>query len=302
VEHSLPLHTVYTCRALATPHEKGTALEAAVSAIESLILESSPAAKGKTCFIETRKRVESDGVQHEIDLHVTTEIAVGYRAIFIFECKNWKDKVDKNEIIVFSEKIRICSAQRGFFVAKSFTSDAIAQAQKDSRMILKTVTEHDPASTILPFAFHYSFQIPTAVTAGFRGRGGNHSIHHKLELSNSVATLDGTLVDLLQLINLWATEAINDSMRTFPSGTMPDGVYPHSCQSERHFDSGQLVVNGIDIERVTLEIAFHIHIKHPVVISHFEVEGRGRVITIEGHTIGAASIEKVQFIFGPEGS
>lgn len=215
---------MYTCCALATPQEKGTALEAVVSAIESLILESSPAAKGKACLIEERKRVETDGVQHEIDLHVTTEIAVGYRAIFIFECKNWKDKVNKNEIIVFSEKIRACNAQLGFFVAKSFTSDAQAQARKDQRLILKTVTEHDPANTILPFGFHYTFQTPTAITGKFIRRGSNHSSHHKLEIEGAVAKLDGASIELSQIINGWTTEAINESTKTFPSGTLPDGM------------------------------------------------------------------------------
>src|SRR5689334_20905416 len=61
-------------------------------------------------------------------------VAKGYTVTFIFECKNWEDAVGKNEIIIFSEKIDAVSAQRGYFVAKSFTRDAEAQALKDPRM------------------------------------------------------------------------------------------------------------------------------------------------------------------------
>ncbi len=290
---------MYSLFTLATAHEKGTALEAVVSAIETLILDSSPSIKAKTHTIESRKRVEAAGVQHEIDLHVTTEVAQGYRAVFIFECKNWKDKVDKNEIIVFSEKIKICNAQYGYFVAKSFTSDAEAQAKKDPRIILKLVTEHDPASTILPFGFNYTFQTPTAVKVKYKRRGSTSAEGQKLEIGSATGVLNGVLTDLGPLANQWATEAINESMRTFPSGTLPDGLYERSCHSTRDFEEGQFTVNGIDIGAVDLEVTFQIRLKWPVVTSHFEVDGRGRVISLEGFTYGDASINKVEFIFGP---
>lgn len=58
-------------------------------------------------------------------------------------------------------------------------------------------------------------------------------------------------------------------------------------------------MNGIDIGAVDLEVTFQIRLKWPVVTSHFEVDGRGRVISLEGFTYGDASINKVEFIFGP---
>jgi hypothetical protein len=68
----------------------------------------------------------------------------------VFECKNWQDKVGKNDIIVFSEKVKATNAQRGFFVAKSFTKDAVAQAEKDPRLELLTAAELDPSSVLVP--------------------------------------------------------------------------------------------------------------------------------------------------------
>src|SRR5437879_2880832 len=51
------------------------------------------------------------------------------------------DNIPKNDIIIFSEKIKAAEAQRGFFVAPSFTRDAEAQARLDPRMELLTARE-----------------------------------------------------------------------------------------------------------------------------------------------------------------
>ena len=84
--------------------EKGKALEFAVRAIETAILRSSPALRENTFMIESRKVVIVGGVRHEIDVHVQVDLGKGYKATFVFECKNWQEAVGKNEIIIFSEE------------------------------------------------------------------------------------------------------------------------------------------------------------------------------------------------------
>jgi hypothetical protein len=110
-----------------TPKEKGNALELAVHAIESAIIKASPSYQEKTFAIDSNKIVTVSGVRHEIDIWVSVDLGSGYTARFIFECKNQEERVGKNEIIVFAEKIKAVQAQSGFFVAKSFTADAEAQ-------------------------------------------------------------------------------------------------------------------------------------------------------------------------------
>src|ERR1700682_4875244 len=132
------------------PDEKGRELELAVHAIEAVILESSPALREKPFIIETRKRISVGGVHHEIDIFVTVEVAKGNTTTFIFECKNWKAAVGKNEKVIFSAKIDAAIAQRGYVVARLFTRDAAAQSLKDPRTTLLTATEHDPAAAITP--------------------------------------------------------------------------------------------------------------------------------------------------------
>ena len=77
-------------------------------------------------------RTSSDVRRGRIQL-VTASLPSGYDSVFIFECKNWKDAVDKNEIIVFQRKIADVAAQRGYFVARSFTASARAVAEADPR-------------------------------------------------------------------------------------------------------------------------------------------------------------------------
>lgn len=120
---------------------KGDALERAVQLLETFILGTNPATKDAIVTIEPKKIVAVNGVKHEIDIYITIDSGKGYKAIYIFECKNWTKKVDKNEIIVFSKKVEVVHAQTGFFIARGFTRDAEAQAEQDGRLKLLIATE-----------------------------------------------------------------------------------------------------------------------------------------------------------------
>ena len=108
----------------------GDSLEETVQLLERAILQESASYADGTFQFEPKKIIIVDDVRHEIDLYVSVDHGNGYTAIFIFECKNWKKKIGKSEIIEFSEKVKVAPAQKGFFVAKSFTRYARAQAKK----------------------------------------------------------------------------------------------------------------------------------------------------------------------------
>src|SRR6266849_4908962 len=103
-----------------TPQQKGNALENAVRGIENLLLSLSPSLQQETYKIESKKIISVRDVHHGIDVFVSVDLGSAYKSVFIFECKNWKDPVGKNEVIVFSEKIGVCQAQWGCIVAKAF--------------------------------------------------------------------------------------------------------------------------------------------------------------------------------------
>lgn len=272
-------------------------LEAAVLAIEELILRTSPNVKEKTYRIESKKLINVGGVRHEIDLFVTFELGPGYNPVYIFECKNWKEAVGKNEIIVFTEKITAARAQRGFFVAKSFTADSVAQANKEPRMELVVAAEHDTARTILPFGYQSTFRKPTQIKAVFTKSSVPAKKLLRMDLSQAVATLNGRPLNLLEYMNAWVTEAIEESMLTFATATLVDGTYQRECTSERTFAEGVFITNGAPIRTATITVQFDIYLVRPAVKSHFEINGRGRVISFEAHTVGDMTFNEVQFIF-----
>jgi hypothetical protein len=89
-------------------------------------------------------------------------------------------------------------------------------------------------------------------------------------------------------------------MRTFASGMLVDGTYQRECESERTFAERHFILNDNSIQTATIAVQFEIYLVRPAVKSHFEINGRGRVISFEAHTIGDARINEVRFTFGPE--
>jgi hypothetical protein len=263
---------------MATPSQKGNALETAVAAIERHILSTSPALREKTFFIEGKKIIAVDGVHHEIDIFVTIEAGPGYRSIFIFECKNWQDPVGKNDVVVLSEKINAAQAQNGYLIAKSFTKDARAQAQKDRRVVLSIATEHDPTAASLPHGFHGALLEAEHAETTFYARGGHSEI--TIDIGGVEAELLGNVIDLRQYLQKWAEEASSKDVLSFRSERFPEGVYGRTAQSVRNFAPRELLLDGLDIERGETTVHYKVTLVRPPVVSYFEIETRGRVVTL----------------------
>lgn len=263
---------------MVTPLQKGDALEAAVAAIERHILQASPALREKTFLIESKKVITVGGVRHEIDIFVTIDLGKGYKSFYIFECKNWQDSVGKNEVIVFSEKIAVTQSQSGFFVAKSFTKDARSQAEKDPRIILLIASENDPTMAPVPFGFHGIISIPEHVDSTFRRRG-SHAEPALFDISKVKARSFGKEIDLRQFLLAWAEQTCNDSLLSYRSEKIPDGIYDRTAAAEREFGAGELLLDDLDIEHAKISARFKVRVFRPAVISYFEIESRGHALT-----------------------
>jgi hypothetical protein len=261
-----------------TPSEKGNALESAVAAIEHHILSTSPNLREKTFLIESKKILLVDGVHHEIDVFVTIDLGGGYKSIFVFECKNWKDAVPKNEIIIFEKKIEVARAQHGYFVAKSFTRDAESQAATNGRISLLRASEYDAAITPRPFEFHTNLISPIHAETTFFARSGDHSKLKALDPKVADAKLNGSAIDLCQYLNKWAEEASSEDVLHFRSERESDGDYQREVTSPREFAPGEFTVDDSDIGRAESFVRYNVHILRPAIVSHFEVESRGRVV------------------------
>jgi hypothetical protein len=271
-----------------TPQEKGDSLELAVHAIESTILRSSPSYHEKTFGIETKKIMTVASVRHEVDIWVSVDLGGGYEAFFIFECKNWAEKVGKNEIIVFSEKIRVLQAQRGFFVAKSFTADAEAQASLDSRVTLLRVADLPVADVPVPLGFHGITVESTNVEVTFIAAGaGENSERQSIDVSTATLVIGGEPIAVEKFVNEWVAIERDKRVNSFQSQNAEERVHELPFESERRFEPRAAVLNGREMGQIRLRGHVLVRVVRPKIISHFQVATRGRALTVALDLAGA---------------
>jgi len=191
----------YNRRMAPTPQQKGDQLENAVRGIENLLLSLSPSLTQETYKIESKKIISVGEVRHEIDVFVSVDLGSDYKSVFIFECKNWKQPVGKNDVIIFSEKINACRAQWGCIVAKTFTSDAENQAKKDARIKLFHATEHDVS---LPAPFEFFIRVPrfTKIAVGLKTRGSTGTRFASVKFDDARVLLTGLSLNMRELFEL----------------------------------------------------------------------------------------------------
>ena len=268
-----------------TPREKGNSLENAVAAIEAVILQSS-AGMGRKPTVEKRKIITVNEVRHEIDVYVTSNLAPGYKPIFIFECKNWKEAVGKNEIIIFSEKIDASHATSGCFVAKSYTSDAVSQAKRDSRITLLLAAEHDPESGPEVFQFFTRSPEMTKLDVTMFKRGSMGLDPKPVSIETSQLECLGQPVNPTKQLFFWSMKVCENDLMAFFDEPVPAGVYHRVVKGDLHFDAGQVRLNHEDVERLAFYIDYKVSVTPVPIVSHFEVKSRGKCITFAPQLIG----------------
>jgi hypothetical protein len=200
-----------------TSRQKGDELERAVRAIELAILRQSPSYHEKTIRIEGKKRFTSSaGVPHEADIWVSVEVAAGYEATFIFECKNWKRKVGKKEAADFARKIDDAKAQRGFFVAAALTKGAEAVVKSDPRMewlVARELSADEVPERVKRFYCVFSETLEDRYHIVQKEDGAAEAI----DLKSAVFTVHGEPEDLVKYLREWTSQVMKPTS---------EGVHP----------------------------------------------------------------------------
>ncbi|GHO85238.1 hypothetical protein KSZ_32440 [Dictyobacter formicarum] len=274
---------------------KGDALEKAVQLIETCILGANPATKEAIVTIEPKKIVVINGVKHEIDIYITIDYGKGYKAIFIFECKNWTKKVDKDEIIVFSKKVEVVRAQKGYFIAKSFTKDAEAQANQDGRIELLIATEELDTSTSVFANFHILLNTDVNSQSEFMLRPDE--IFKPGILTEETFVLYNGEQLLLKILNERIRQKlINETMQAVPAHV----IVPDNCSYKRTksliFQPNELIIEGQEYFRLDMTVTWKTRIIRPPIVSKFDIKTRGRVITYDTGKIPSVGNIQVSFV------
>jgi Restriction endonuclease len=288
-----------------TAKAKGDSLEAAIHILEAAILKSNPLYSDKTFRVQGKKVISVAGVHHELDIWVSVELGYGYDSIFVFECKNWQKKVTKNDLIVFSAKIKVAKAQKGFFVAKTFTRDAQAQAETDPRIQLLRVREVDftELPTWLQY-FHLLEQTGCHTECSVKLKTAQETGEvRSLDLSASKLVLDGQAQDLTTYVTEWQKDTVSRTTNKFRSEKLPEMAYTLPFEDLRVFKDGICLVNDEPVASMKLTGSVEVHVRRAEMESRFEVERRGRVYrTVVEMTSGRVILCAHELITGLPGN
>lgn len=257
-------------------------MEQAVRTIETAILRTLPAAANSKLTIETKRIILVDGVKHEIDVWVHVDPGGGYDTLIVFECKDWKKTVGKNAVVVLSEKLKACGAQRGYLVARKFSRYAVAQAKLDRRIeLLRFATDIPIWPTLLHIHGIIKDHRRTRVDVRLAPSARQDKEYPPNFVAASVpAVLDGVEYPNLQdhLLTIVNT-MIDERLAAEPTYDLPAGDYSYDIQRTFHFSSAS--IGGMSIDGFDLHISFAIDLVRPVIVSVFAVERRGRIYTTE---------------------
>lgn len=265
--------------------KKGKELENAVFLIESLIFESNPSLKNSNFTIEKNKIVIVNEVRHEIDVFVEIDLGDDYKSTYIFECKNWDHKnVGKSEIIEFTEKIKVSNSQKGFFLAKGFSSYAIAQSKLDSRIKLRTVYSEDfDLRTIpVPQHLHTREENEDVYTLNYQISGTDELI--KVTDNESFLKkpfiVKGNNVNSDKFIKHLLGDMFDKKFKHERTDLLDSGSYYYDFALIFNFNPNVLNISGGDISRIRIDATFKTEIVKPVIKSKYEIEGKGRIVTV----------------------
>lgn len=255
--------------------DKGQQLEQVVRLIEYAIITQDPQLAKAEFEIIPRLIVKVAGVRHEIDVAVRVNKGSSYETLHIFECKNWKAKVGKNEVIQFSEKVKVTGAHRGYIVARSWTSDAAAQARLDPRLaLMKCADSFDESLMGVSSVAYQSSLVTTTVNIQFRAP--NNSGQKVLLQVDTACELEGTRMAFREFAAAKAHEIFDAHLKQ-STWLKLEGMHTKRVAGTIRFDPGKCTIDGKDVEFVSIVADFKLDVFIPRVTSRYEVATRGRV-------------------------
>ncbi|MCP5283748.1 MAG: restriction endonuclease [Burkholderiaceae bacterium] len=263
-----------------TAQVKGDDLELAVRLIEDAILAAGYKGSISSYEIESKKIVVVQGVRHEIDLFVKMQPAPGYESHFIFECKNWAANVGKNEIIVFAEKVRCLNVSRGYFVARDFTKDAVAQANINGRISLLRADIYEPVQRIA-FPFVVASNIKTInARLGLRCATGErlNGLTDQTFVAGEVSVggaIQSSQAFFAKLLDERASEVAAGKL----DRSCPEGMYTFDLNGTQDVSDRLLVVGGVRVAHVDFEGSAEVEFLHSSLARVVAVAGRGKQIS-----------------------
>jgi hypothetical protein len=260
---------------------KGRSLERAVKFIQHAILKCDPKLQGTAFTVEANKIVNVSGVRHEIDVFVTTAQESPYEACWIFECKNWKKVVGKNEVMILAKKVAAIRANRGFIVAHRISRDATAQIKLEEKVsFIQCRDEFLSPLNGLELICTTHEVLPTSV--GLKERGVAVMEHPRdLEWRNQSCRFESQPVELASFFKAQVDRMILTDQNENQPRYRLEGTHSADRTEKIEFAPGELMIGAIDVEYMVIALNFLIEVRRRKIISKFELKNQGRVFSFE---------------------
>jgi len=266
---------------------KGKALEKAVRFIQETILHSDPRLRGVKFSIESNVIVNVQGVHHEIDVLVKTLPDSPFETKWIFECKNWKEPVGKNEIIILSEKVDAVVANGGCMVAPALTFDAKAQLAKDLRLKF-VASKEDFLSPLTNLEVIHTAHHPLPVTIRLRRRGYeaiSNPPSMPWEGKPCWIVEGGTKIEWFPDLSWLAAKILDEVVRLDSKDNMRkyqlEGIHWAKQTQQMIPEGDELYLDGDVVDYLEIDLAFLVVVQKRKIVSQFELEGQGQVFFFE---------------------
>lgn len=259
---------------------KGDQLELAVEFLEKCIFQEISRNSVLTIDIKRKHKKRIKGVTHEVDLYVKIDLKNGYTTIFIFECKNWtKNKVNKNEIISFSEKINAFEAQKGFFIGTKFSRDARNQAKLNQRISIHIANNYE-LSTLdfvvidLPSKrkiHELTFFEPNEIPGITKPKVIEGEI--KFKVNNQEFNYSEFVSTLIKSIctKEFIKEKLGDNYM----------IAEVNCKDYYQFPKNSFYINGILYDKAFINFSITIERCYPSLKFGYDIENRGKYMRLE---------------------
>ncbi len=262
--------------------KKGNLLERAVEAIYTQIIKTNHSLKHAQLTIKSKKIIKVNGAKKEIDLHIIVDPGDTLDFVVIFECKNWKEKVNANEIALFAKKIEHTQASKGFFIAKDYTKDALAEANSYPRMLLLTAEDTDIDLSLFPSihgVIHNNSKRKIKIILKERLDETNTDTSttalQEIKPETETLLLNNHQTNFNDFLEKTLLKAEKEKIDTEPTANFEEGIYSYHLTQNLSFLPNECLYQNHDIETIEIEWTFEIEIRKPKIIAQFDIKSKG---------------------------
>jgi hypothetical protein len=264
---------------MASPNEKGNALEYGVHCIEEAMHRNVPGLKGSNAVIERNKIIVKDGVSHEIDLWVRVNPETICETSHVLECKNWNRPVGTDEVFKLAGKMKALNAASGTIIAREFTSDAEALAKTERCLSLHCFADNfwSPLDSLQCAATTHAVDNAN-LTVQFRNPSPDNTT--TFDHQTSVCRCGGQITGLQGFLSPLIDRHIRAIQAHDPRSRL-EGEHAGHAQFGYEFDSGEFFINDHEVAHLTVSLDYTVSVRHARIAVKFDVEHRGGFIRME---------------------